>query len=530
MNKLFSLFQKVKKRVPGTEPNAVPPKPKPPVPLEDSIKNVFQEVTHRFGNSPDIVSRRIYLGEPPGIPVGILYVKGLTDATQLIQSLLADRIVWDGEKSYPPAKAISYLKHVVITVSEVNEIGDYDEMMHALFSGQTILLVEGINRALSVSTEGGARRGVEEPSTQSVIRGPREGFTETIDVNTAMVRRKIRDPRLWIENQRIGKVTHTRVALMYIKGLADEGVLKEVRHRLSRIDIDGILESGYIEEMIQDAPFSPFPTLFNTERPDTAAAWLLEGHVAVFVDGTPFILLAPALFNQYFHAPEDSYQRADFAALLRLLRFLCFFIALLAPSLYIAITTFHQELLPTPLLIGLAGQREGVPFPAFVEALAMEITFEILREASVRMPKTIGQSVSIVGTLVIGQAAVEAGLVSPAMVIIVSITAISNFVIPAFSMGISIRMLRLLFMGLAASFGLFGLVICMIGMILHLTSLSSFGVPYMAPFAPFMPAEQKDSLIRLPRWAMFSRPRMSTDNNLIREENTAAQPQKEDHA
>ncbi len=211
------------------------------------------------------------------------------------------------------------------------------------------------------------------------------------------------------------------------------------------------------------------------------------------------MLLVPALFGQFFNAPEDYYQRADFATLLRLLRYLSLFIALLAPSIYITFTTFHQELLPTTLLVSLAGQREGVPFPAFVEALMMEITFEILREAGVRMPKTIGQSVSIVGTLVIGQSAVEAGIVSPAMVIVVAITAIANFVIPAFSMGISIRMLRMAMMGLAASFGLFGLILGVIALILHLCSLQSFGVSYMSPFAPLVPAELKDSIIRLPR-------------------------------
>ena len=234
---------------------------------------------------------------------------------------------------------------------------------------------------------------------------------------------------------------------MFIKGIVNDKVVEEVRKRLDRIDIDGILESGYIEELIQDETYTPFPTVYNTERPDVIAAGLLEGRIAILVDGTPFVLLVPALFTQYFQSAEDYYQRSDFG-LLRMLRYLALFIALLGPSLYIAITTFHQEMLPTALLISLAAQREGVPFPAFIEALMMEVTFEILREAGVRMPRAVGQAVSIVGALVIGQAAVEAGIVSAAMVIVVSITAIANFSFPSFNMAISIRILRFVFDGI----------------------------------------------------------------------------------
>jgi spore germination protein KA len=302
-------------------------------------------------------------------------------------------------------------------------------------------------------------------------------------------------------------------------------VLKEVRQRLGRINIDAVLESGYIEELIQDKALTPFPTVNNTERPDALAAGILEGRVAIMVDGTPFALLVPALFLQFFQASEDYYQRADFATLLRVLRFLSFFISLLGPSLYIAITTFHQELLPPELLIRLVAAREGVPFPAFIEALIMEITFEVLREAGVRMPRAIGQAVSIVGTLVIGQAAVEAGIISPSMVIVVSLTAISNFVIPSFNMGIAVRILRFPIMFLAASFGLFGIVISLFAIVLHLCSLRSFGVPYMSPFASFNWDDQKDSIFRLPQWAQYARPRLIAQNDIVSENTPRPQPE-----
>ncbi|MFC4306039.1 spore germination protein, partial [Cohnella boryungensis] len=260
-----------------------------------------------------------------------------------------------------------------------------------------------------------------------------------------------------------------------------------------------------------------FPTIYNSERPDTVAAGLLEGKVAILVDGTPFVLLVPGLFIQFFQSAEDYYQRSDSSSLLRILRYVSFLIAMLAPSAYIAITTFHQEMLPTGLLINLAAQREGVPFPAFVEALLMEITFEILREAGVRMPKNVGQAVSIVGTLVIGQAAVDAGIVSAAMVIIVSITAISSFVIPAVNMSISVRMIRFLLMGLAASFGLFGILMGTLLLVLHLCSIESFGVPYMQSFSPFNWDDQKDGLVRLSWKRMLKRPRVTGRADPVRQ-------------
>ncbi|GIP39428.1 spore germination protein KA [Paenibacillus sp. J31TS4] len=471
--------------------------------LDDSLSHMKQA----FGFSTDLICRELILGRKPGCRMALLYIDGLAQVSDLLQSLLSLLTNTGFAEGAAKEDALQTVKRTLIPEGDVRELERYEETTDALTNGSAVLLLDGSAAALSIGVAQTEKRGVEEPSTQSVIRGPREGFTETLRVNTALVRRKVRNSRLRLESGRAGQVTRTDLAIMYIEGIADPAVVQEVRDRLNDIRIDGILESGYVEEMIQDSTRSPFPTVYNTERPDSVAAALLEGRVAIFVDGTPFVLLVPALFMQFFQAPEDYYQRADFATLLRLLRFLSFFIALLAPSLYIAVTTFHQELIPTSLLISLAGQREGVPFPAFVEALLMEITFEILREAGVRMPKTIGQSVSIVGTLVIGEAAVNAGLVSPAMVIIVSITAISNFVMPAFSMGISIRMIRLVMMGLAASFGLLGIIVGLLALLLHLCSLRSFGTSYMTPFAPLLMSNIKDTLLRIPWSGMLTRPK-----------------------
>ena len=361
-------------------------------------------------------------------------------------------------------------------------------------------------------------RGVTEPNSQTVVRGPRESFSENIRVNTALIRRRVKDPNLWIEPKTIGVRSKTSVELMYIHGVVDDQVLDELRQRLDRIDIDGILDSGHVEELIQDTGFSVFPTILNTERPDVTAAALLEGRVAILVDGSPFVLVVLALFMQFFHSPEDFTQRVGFASFVRLLRYFSAAIALLMPALFIAITTFHPNMLPPPLLISLAAQREGVPFPTFIEAMLMEIAFEILREAGLRMPRSIGSAISIVGAMVIGTAAVEAGFISAAIVIIVSITAIASFVTPVYDMGFAIRLMRFGFMVLAAVFGLFGITIGLIALVLHLCGRRSFGVPYLTPMAPFNWSGQKDAIIRLPIWMMRNRPRLISRQNPVRQQ------------
>jgi spore germination protein KA len=256
--------------------------------------------------------------------------------------------------------------------------------------------------------------------------------------------------------------------------------------------------------------------MYVTERPDVIASQLLEGRVAIVVDGTPFVLTAPAVFIQFFQAPDDYYFRFDIASAVRLLRILAFITALIAPASYIAVTTFHQEMIPTNMAIAIAAQRENVPFPAFFEALVMEVTFEILREAGLRLPRAVGQAVSIVGALVIGQAAVQAGFVSPVMVIVVSLTAIANFSTPSFSMAISARLIRFFLMGMATVLGFYGIMIGLLIMFIHLCSLRSLGVPYMAPFAPFNVKNLQDTIIRFPLFALGERPHLMTSKNVIR--------------
>lgn len=490
--------------------------------LSVNLRENLEEVKKTLGGSTDIVIREIVAGTDGTISLAVIYTEGLADKN-FIQDFIIKPLmltIRETEISDQGAEALdtkSILKNFALANGEINEIGDFDALFQHILCGDTVILLEGYTKGFSIGSKGWEDRGINEPSSQTVIRGPKDGFSETLRTNTALVRRKIKDPNLWIETKPIGKKTRTDVALIYLNGVADDKIVEEVRQRLNKIDIDAILESGYIEELIQDKAYSPFPTIFNTERPDTLAAGILEGRIALIIDGTPFALLVPAVFVQFFQSSEDYYQRFDVSFLIRLMRFLSFFLALITPSAYIAVTTFHQEMLPTQLLISLAAQREGTPFPALIEALLMELTFEILREAGVRMPRAIGSAISIVGALVLGQAAVEAGIVSSAMIIVVSLTAISNFVMPAINMAISVRMLRFPLMFLAATFGLFGMIIGLIAIVLHLCSLRSFGVPYMSPMAPFKLKDQKDVIFRTPMSRMFTRPTFLKPKDKVRE-------------
>ncbi|MCA1060242.1 spore germination protein [Rossellomorea aquimaris] len=480
--------------------------------IQESLSDNLEFIKQKTGNSSDVVIRHVKMGEKSTIQAAIVYIEGIVD-DQFIQEFLLQSMMKDEHKeTLNEHDALEVISDNMMTVGHVSSFDTWVDLFHYLMEGDTVVLIDGISKALRACTKGGETRSISESTTQMVVRGPKGAFTETISTNTAMVRRIIKTPDLWMESFKVGRVTKTDVNLMYIHGIANDQVVKEVRERLNKIDIDSILESGYIEQLIEDQTMTPFPTIFNTERPDVVAGNLFEGRVAIFVDGSPFVLIAPAVFIQFFQSAEDYYARFDIATSIRLLRILMFTISLIAPATFVAVTTFHQEMVPTTLIVAIAAQRESVPFPAFVEALLMEITFEILREAGIRLPKAIGSAVSIVGALVIGQAAVQASIVSPAMVIIVSMTAIASFATPSFDMAISARLIRFLFMIGAATFGFYGIILIFLMMVVHLSSLRSFGVPYMAPLAPFIPVNNKDTFVRLPWWTLRQRPRLMSAN------------------
>ncbi|RSL32343.1 spore germination protein [Salibacterium salarium] len=487
-------------------------------PLQPSLADNLDTLKGKTGNSSDVVIRELTIDSDSKLKGAVIFVEGIVDSNAidefLIHSLMSDPIP---SKDQNENNALGIISDKVVSLGEVKQVYEWKELLESLMSGETIILVDGQNEGLSASAKGGEKRSIQEPPTEISIRGSREGYTESLRTNTSLVRRRIKNPDLRVKSLNLGKMTRTSVEVMYIEGIANDKIVKEVFQRLEKIDIDSILESGYIEELIEDQTATPFPTVFHTERPDVTAGNLLEGRIAIFVDGTPFVLIVPAVFIQYFQSVDDYYSRADIASALRLLRIMVFLISLFAPAVYVGATTFHQEMIPTQLLVVVAAQREAVPFPAVIEAFIMEITFEILREAGIRMPKAVGQTVSIVGALVIGQAAVQAGIVSPAMVIIVAITAIASFATPSYDMAIAARLIRFVLMIAAASFGFYGLILAFIIMIAHLCGLRSFGVPYMSPLAPFILADADDSILRLPWWINKERPKLTASKNLVRQ-------------
>ena len=491
-------------------------------PLYTDLNTNLEKIKSELGNSPDLNIRHFELGSFQAQAAAV-FVDTLVDSKLveefIMRSLMTNTAQESLENISADKSVFDFIKDNAMTIREVNVVTSWNELIMSVFSGDTVILINGWAQGISGSTRGGESRAITEPSSQVVIRGPKDGFTESISTNISLVRRRIKSPNLWLEHMKIGAVTQTDIGIMYIKGIVNDKLVEEVKDRLQAIEIDSILESGYIEQLIQDETFTPFPTMLNTERPDSVAGNLLEGRVAIIVDGTPFVLIAPTTFFSYFQSVEDYYQRFDIALAIRVLRYLAFFISLLGPSIYIAAITFHQEMIPTALLISLAAQRDGVPFPTFVEAVMMEVTFEILREAGVRMPRSIGQAVSIVGALVLGQAAVQAGIISAAMVIVVAITGIASFAVPVFNLAISVRLLRFIIMGFAATTGFYGIAIIMIMIIAHLCSLRSFGIPYMAPFAPFILEDQDDTILHFPLWARLTRPKLVAKKNNKRMKN-----------
>ncbi|MDN5344731.1 MAG: spore germination protein, partial [Clostridia bacterium] len=475
--------------------------------LTAELKLNLEQLKKIFAKCSDAVHRDLYLGQ--ALKVALFYIDGLADKKLIEDTLMRTLQQAPSDLARDLVEKTRDLAAVMETIMPLTDVAvcaNMEAVVKHILNGDTVLLLDGYNKALALSTRSWEHRSIDEPITESAVRGPRESFIESLRTNTSLIRRRLKTPALKMEVVCLGRYSMTNVVITYIEDLADPAVVREVRQRLERIQIDGVLESAYIEELIEDNPTSPFPQIDHTERPDKVVAALLEGRIGILVDNTPFALIVPTLFVQFLQSSEDYYERYYLSSFLRLARFIALNVALLLPAFYVAVSTFHQEMLPTKLLFKLASQREGIPFPAVVEAFLLEMTFELLREAGVRLPRPVGQAVSIVGALVIGEAAVSAGLVSPAMVIVVALTGISSFAIPAFAMAITLRLLRFPILILAGTTGFYGIALGLLAILVHLNTLRSFGVPYLAPVAPWYSGDLKDVLVRVPRWSMNSRP------------------------
>lgn len=469
--------------------------------IEKDLNKNITKLKEIFKDVDDIIFRHIEVGQNKKIKMAVVYVDGMTNK-ESVSEYAIDNLIKNLDLVELEKNADNELQGAIaktsISVLEVKAVLTLEDAVDKILCGETVLFIDTCTKAIMLSSRGWPMRGISEPSTETVLRGARDGFNETMKVNLTLIRRRIRDPKLKIKYIQIGSRSKTDVAILYIEDIVNKNVLEAVQKRLDNIDIEAVLESSYIEELIEDDNFSPFPQIENTERPDAAASALLEGRVVIAVDNTPTVLMAPAIFTAFMQSSEDYYERWLSACMIRLIRYIALPITILLPAMYVAITSFHPNMLPTELALYVAASRANVPFPAYFEAFLMELVIELIREAALRIIGPVGSTIGLVGGLVIGQSSVEAGLITPLAVIVVALTAIASFTIPSYNFSASLRMIRFAFIILAATMGLFGISIGLCILIIHLCTLKSFGVPYMSPFSSFVENKNdlKDTLIR----------------------------------
>lgn len=485
--------------------------------LTGHLEETVQLISDLLAENYDFVVRRFdVFGDHPA---AMIYFANLIDQASVNTDILKPLMYGppnDQDKKHTKNLLLDTIQHKTLYHTESILEKRLVHIVEALFRGETLILIDEMKEAFLVETRNVEKRSLDNPQTEQVIRGPREGFIEPLGSNVSLLRYRLQTPNFRIKSMKIGKLTRSKVAYCYIEGLTNNSLLQEVQDRLSAIEIDSVLDAGYIEQYIEDHHMSPFPQVQYTERPDKTVAAMLEGKIAIMVDGSPFALIVPAVFSQFYQTTEDYTERFFMASLIRMVRLLSILFALVFPSLYVAIISFNPELIPTDFAVAVAGGRAGVPFPSIIEVLIMELAMEVLREATLRLPQQVGGALSIVGVLVIGQAAVEAGFVSPITVVVIAITTIGSFATPAYNAAIAFRMLRFPLIILAGIFGLYGVMVGLILIVNHLLSLKSFGVPYMSPIVPGDFEGMKDSLIRGPLWWMKERPRFLHPYNKTR--------------
>ncbi|WNC12955.1 spore germination protein [Brevibacillus brevis] len=477
--------------------------------LTGNLEETIEQIRHVFGENADFSMRRFHVfGTHAAV---MFYFSNMIEQSVLNTDILKPLMRKDveglvGEGALDPEQ----LKDVLINETLYHSEGKLEarlyKLMEGLLRGQTVVVIEGLNEAFLIGTRNIEKRAIDQPATEQVIRGPREGFIELLGTNIALLRYRLQTPDFQVRTMEIGRKTRSKVAICFMQGVTNTELVEEVMDRLSMIEIDAILDSGYLEQFIEDNHISPFPQVQYTERPDKVAANLLEGRVAIFVDGSPLALVVPTVFNQFYQAVEDYTERFLLMSAIRLARLIALMFSLVFPSLYVGVISFNPELIPTEFAVAVAGGRAGVPFPAVIEVLVIETSMEVLREATIRLPQQVGGALSIVGVLVIGQAAVAAGFASPITVVIIALTTIGSFATPSYNAALALRLLRFPLIVMAGIFGLYGIVVGLILIVNHLLSLKSFGVPYLSPLVPGSFQGMKDLFTRGPLWSLKSRP------------------------
>ncbi|MBO5302989.1 MAG: spore germination protein [Lachnospiraceae bacterium] len=460
-----------------------------------------------MGESADIKKKSMQVGIGRDVACFIAYVE-VTGGSFMFENSVVGRLLnqlctMDKKDIY------ACLEKNALGISDATLFETVEEAAIGMLTGDVILFIDGFDKAVKIPDKGYPAMPVKEPDSEKVIRGSKEGFADSIKVNTALIRKRLRTPNLRVKEVRVGVRSNTNVDMVYMEDLAEPALLEEIERRLTRYEIDGILDSGMLEQLSEEKWYSPFPQIQTTQRPDRAAMAILEGRVVVLSDNSPTGLIVPADYNSFIKTSDDYYNRWEIASFTRFLRYLAAFFAMTLPGIYLAVTNFHTQVLPTTLLLSFAAARQGVPFPAVVELLLMELSFELLREAGLRLPGPMGSTIGIVGGLIIGQAAVEANIVSPIVVIVVAFTALCSFAIPNEEFATAFRLVKFGFIFLCAWLGFYGFLYGLLLVLIHLSHLKSFGIPYLMPFVGADLSgyeDERDSLIRQPLFFMKKRP------------------------
>lgn len=474
--------------------------------IKGNINENLETIKKEFGNTPEIVIRQI---KKDNKDIAYIYFESVSSDDKISNFLM---------KSINNIESKSLFNSLYNTLN--NEIAnshlitcdEFEKIFNYLSSGFTCIFVEKSNKAIIVETKSELDRGVTESTTERTIRGPKDSFGENHVKNLGLIRKRIKDKNLWFKETKVGRRTQTKVTVAYIKDIAIEEHVTQIMDKLKKIDIDSIIDSGYIRELLQERQTSAFPKVISTEKPDLACMALLNGKIVILVENSPFVLVLPAVLIDFVHSPEDYCQNPPNVTFSRVLRVLCFLLTIVVPGLYVALMTFNHEIIPEKLLISLAIQREGVPFSTATEIIIFIIIFEMLREADVHAPSAAGSTMSIVGTLILGDASVAAGIVSPIVIIVIAITSICELVFYDIDMINAVRQWRILFVIAAMTLGVIGIFIISIIFVAKLTSLECLGTPYIAPISPLKINELKDSLIRVSRRNLIKRPSYLTDN------------------
>ncbi|MEE6451595.1 spore germination protein [Gottfriedia acidiceleris] len=474
---------------------------KTPVVLSSDLQKNLHNLNSELKYCADLIVREFEVGVNHKRKMALIHLQGISNG-ETISQFIVDPILrkWKNTEleDLSDINFFNDLKDNTFDVPQVKTETEWNNIMISILNGDTAIFINHLEKVLLIDTKSGQFRSVSESTGQTIIRGPKDSFTESIATNMSLLRYRLRSAQFKMEMIKVGDVTNTSVVISYLDDKVDQDILRTIKEKLKNSKVNGVLESVNIEYLIESKPLSPFPTVLDSERPDVIAANLLEGRIGIIVDGSPMGLVLPATLPMFFQSPDDYNQRYIVGTFLRFLRFIAFFTSLLVSALYLALITHHRSMIPTPLLVSLAAQRESVPFPAIVELLLMEFAFEIIREASIRSPRVLASTVSIVGALVVGQAVVQAGIISTAMIIFVSITGISSFTLPYYSVAASARLLRYLFILSAGIAGLYGIALMFLFWLVHLNTLDSFGVPYLMPVSPLSIRDNEDNFIRLP--------------------------------